>query len=393
MPWNGRTPMDLRLQFISRLHRGERMSDLCVEFGVARKTGYKLKQRYEALGVDGLEDQSRAPRHHPYRTPPELVALIEAARRDHATWGPRKLKAMLETRHGRAMPAASTIGTLLERAGLSERRPRRPRVGAGATSLTGATAPNDVWCIDYKGQFRLGDRSYCYPLTVTDQHSRYLLECEGMAAIHAEHARQTLELLFRTHGLPRVMRSDNGVPFASTGLRGLSTLSVYWMRLGIRPERIRPAHPEENGQHERMHRTLKQATTRPARANLLQQQEAFDVFRAEFNTERPHEALAMRRPAEVYTPSPRPYPERLPDPDYATHDDVLTVSAKGAIYLPRRRGIYLAQALEGQLVGIREEEDGRWLVSFLDLDLGYVERDHRFTPLPPGGNVSPMSPV
>jgi transposase InsO family protein len=385
--------MDLRLQFISRLHRGERMSDLCVEFGVSRKTGYKLKHRYDQLGVGGLEDQSRAPRHHPGRTPPELVQLILAARRDHGTWGPRKLKAMLETRHGRAMPSASTIGTLLERAGLSERRPRRPRVGAGATPLTSAAAPNDVWCIDYKGQFRLGDQSYCYPLTVTDQCSRYLLECEAMAAINTEHARHALELLFRTHGLPLVMRSDNGAPFASTGLRGLSTLSVYWMRLGIRPERIRPAHPQDNGQHERMHRTLKQATTRPARANLLQQQEAFDAFVAEFNTERPHEALGMRRPAEIYASSPRPYPERLPEPTYPTHDDVLTVGAKGAIYLPRRRELYLSQALAGQSVGIREEAHGRWLVSFLDLDLGHVEPDHRFTPLPPGDTVSPMSPV
>lgn len=393
MPWNGQTPVDLRQQFISRLHRGERMSDLCVEFGVSRKTGYKLKHRYDALGVGGLEDQSRAPRHHPHRTPPELRELIEGARRAHPTWGPRKLKVMLAERTGRPLPSASTIGTILERAGLSVRRPRRRRVGAGATPLTGAAAPNDVWCIDYKGQFRLGDQSYCYPLTVTDQYSRYLLECEAMAAINAEHARHALELLFRAHGLPRVMRSDNGAPFASTGLRGLSTLSVYWMRLGIRPERIRPAHPQDNGQHERMHRTLKQATTRPARANLLQQQEAFDAFVAEFNTERPHEALDMRRPAELYSSSPRPYPERLPEPTYPMHDDVLSVSAKGAIRLQRHRQLYLSQALAGQLVGIREAIDGRWLVSFLHLDLGYVERNDRFTPLPPGDTVSPMSPV
>jgi transposase InsO family protein len=393
MPWKGQTPVDLRLQFMSRLALGERMTDLCVEFGVSRKTGYKLKQRYDALGVTGLEDQSRAPKHRPAQTPPELVALIEAARRDHPTWGPRKLKVILEEQLRRPLPSASTFGAILVRAGLCERRRHRARTRFRATALSAAAAPNDVWCIDYKGQFRLGDQTYCYPLTVTDQHSRYLLGCDAMAAIDEGQARQSLELLFRTHGLPAAMRSDNGAPFASVGLRGLSQLSVYWMRLGIRLERIRPAHPQDNGQHERMHRTLKQATTRPARANLLQQQEVFDAFVAEFNTARPHEALGMRKPAEVYHDSPRAYPDPLPEPAYPMHDDVLTVTAAGSICLTHRKHVYLARALAGQPVGIREEADGRWLVSFMDLDLGYAEPTDHFTPLPPGETVSPMSPV
>lgn len=369
------------------------MSDLCVEFGVSRKTGYKLKQRYDALGVSGLEDQSRAPKHRPQQTPPEMVALVEAARRDHPTWGPRNLKVMLEAQLGHPLPSASTLGAILVRGGLCAPRRHRARTHPGATGLTAAAAPNDVWCIDYKGQFRLGDPTYCYPLTVTDQHSRYLLGCDAMAAIDERHARDTLELLFRTHGLPTVMRSDNGAPFATVGLRGLSVLSVDWMRLGIRPERIRPAHPQDNGQHERMHRTLKQATTRPARANLLQQQEAFDTFVAEFNTVRPHEALGMRKPADVYHDSARTYPDSLPEPAYPTPDDVLTITVGGALGLTRRKRIYVAKALAGQPVGIREAAGGRWLVSFRDLDLGHVEPDDRFTPLPPGGHVSPMSPV
>lgn len=368
---------------MARLNKGERITDLCVEYGVSRKTGHKLKKRYEEMGVSGLEDRSRAPKHIPHKTPSEVAELIIAERRKHPNWGPRKLKDVLEQRLGRSLPSASTLGSILVRAGLTERKKSRTRYRPRPTGLTVAEAPNDVWCIDYKGQFRLGDQSYCYPLTVTDQHSRYLLCCDGMAAIDEDQARDSLEMTFREHGLPSVMRSDNGVPFASTGLAGLSKLSVYWMRLGIVPERIRPAHPQENGQHERMHRTLKRETTRPPRANLLQQQEAFDAFVDEFNTERPHEALDMKRPAQVYKPSSRRYPDLLPEPEYPTHDDVLRVTATGGIYLYRRKHIYLGVALSKQLVGIREEEDGRWLVSFMHIDLGYVETNDAFTPIMP----------
>jgi hypothetical protein len=249
------------------------------------------------------------------------------------------------------------------------------------TTLSQAKAPNDVWCIDYKGQFRLGDGSYCYPLTLTDQHSRYILGCEAMFAIDEDQARESCEMIFRAYGLPSVIRSDNGTPFASVGLASLSKLSVYWMRLGITPERIRPAHPQENGQHERMHRTLKRETTRPPRTNLLQQQETFDAFVEEFNTERPHEGLGMKRPAQLYKRSKRTYPEAIADPDYSTHDDVVQVHRAGTINLSRRKSVYLGTALAGQPVGIREEEDGRWLVSFMHIDLGHVETNNSFTPL------------
>jgi hypothetical protein len=275
--------------------------------------------------------------------------------------------------------------------GLIVPRRRRSRHHSQPTGLRDATAPNDIWCIDYKGQFRLGDGSYCYPLTITDNFSRFIVGCEGMGAICDEAAREVCQDVFRTHGIPAVMRSDNGVPFACNGLAGLTKLSAYWLRLGIKLERIRPAHPQENGRHERMHRTLKAETTRPARANLLQQQERFDDFVEEFNTLRPHEALDMKRPADVHVPSANKHPAFLPDPDYSTYDDVLRVGTQGLIHLPGRRQVHLTKALAGQLVGIREESEDRWLVSFMHLDLGYVEpRCNHFTPItlsgPPASN-------
>ena len=374
--------MDLRMEFMARLHRGERMTDLCIEYGVSRKTGHKLKKRYEELGVAGLEDQSRAPKCIPHKTTDEVAELIVAERVKHPTWGPRKLKEVLEERLGHQLPSSSTVGNILVRRGLVTPKRIRERYKPRPTTLAEASAPNDVWCIDYKGQFRLGDQSYCYPLTVTDQYSRYILGCDGMAAIDEDQARDSCELLFRTHGLPTVMRSDNGVPFASVGLAGLSKLSVYWLRLGIKPERIRPAHPQDNGQHERMHRTLKRETTRPARTNLLQQQEAFDAFVEEFNNERPHEALAMKRPAQVFETSARKHPDLVPEPHYPTHDDVLYVDVKGRIKLGAHR-VHLTTALTKQPVGLREQEDGRWLVTFMEVDLGYVEQNHTFTPHQP----------
>lgn len=382
MPWKGKTPVDLRMEFITRLNQGERMTDLCCDYGISRKTGHKLKRRFEELGALGLFDQSRAPRCIPHRTPPEVAELVAAERVRHPNWGPKKLKDVLEKRLGRSLPSASTLGEILLRRGLITRRKLRPRRSASPTTLHAAQVPNDVWCVDYKGQFRLGDRSYCYPLTVTDQFSRYILGCDAMAAIDDEQAREATTSLFREYGLPQFMRSDNGPPFASTGLAGLTKLSAFWMRLGIVLERIQPAHPEQNGRHERMHRTLKRETTRPARSNILQQQESFDAFVLEFNSERPHEALAMKRPAQLYTRSSRSFPERLPDPDYPTHDDVVTVNSAGSITLPGRRGRpYLSSALSGQPVGIQEADDGRWLATFMHLDLGYFERDGTFSPI------------
>ena len=397
MPWKATRAVDQKIDFLSRLQSGERMSDLCREYGIARKTGHKLAGRFEQLGAAGLEEQSRAPKVIPHRTPPEVEDLLVAEKRLHQSWGPRKLKDVLEKRLGHNFPAASTIGEVLKRHGLVEpRRKRRPGQRAQPTPLRQAGRPNELWCIDYKGHFRLGDKSYCYPLTVTDQYSRFLLGCEAMAAIRDEAAREACEDIFRAYGLPAAIRSDNGAPFASTGLAGLTKLSAYWMQLGIELERIRPGEPQDNGRHERMHRTLKRETTRPARTNLLQQQERFDDFVDEYNRERPHEALGMKRPAEIYAPSMRPYPQRLPELEYPTHDDVLTVGKHGYIRLSRAHA-YVSTALAGQQVGVRELDDGRWLVSFVSLDLGHVDASRPFStinPIPQGvEKVLPMCPV
>jgi transposase InsO family protein len=372
VPWKSKTPVDLRIEFMKRVMKGETVAELCRQFGISRKTGDKFKQRFKRLGEAGLLDKSRAPNVIPHKTSPEVIKLLVEEKKRHPTWGPKKLKTQLEERLLTELPAASTIGDILERAGLVAKRGRRRAVVPRPTTLREALAPNDVWCIDYKGQFRLGNRSLCYPLTLTDQRSRFILGCDAMAAISDAEARESCEEIFRRYGLPKAMRSDNGVPFASTGLANLTKLSAYWLQLGIELERIRPAHPEENGQHERMHRTLKFETTRPPRTNLLQQQERFDEFVEEFNTERPHEALGMKRPAQVYKASPRKLPLVLPELEYPLHDDTLTVDRVGYV-VHRRRRCYLSTALAHQAVGVREELDGRWLVTFAKIDLGHVD--------------------
>ena len=382
MPWKVIDPVDLKAEFVVRHQRGESIAELCREYGVSRKTGHKIVNRFETFGTEGLFDLSRAPKVIPHKTPFEVVELVLAMKQKHQTWGPRKIKRALETQVGHAFPATSTLGGILARNGMVERRRRRPRRAAKPTALREAREPNDVWCFDYKGQFRLGDGSYCYPLTITDQASRFLIAVDGMEAIDAARAREASALAFATYGLPLAIRSDNGSPFASTGALGLTTLSVYWLRLGIQLERTRPAHPEDNGRHERMHRTLKRETTRPARNNLLQQQERFDAFMDEFNNDRPHEALDMRPPAQVYRPSPRALPQQLPELTYPLHDDVLRVNSRGEIYAGRC--IYVSSALARENVGIREEDDGRLLVSFMDMDLGHIA-GRVIEPLPPPG--------
>jgi transposase InsO family protein len=375
--------VDLKAEFVARLKRGERMAELCREFGINRQTGYEVLRRFEAGGIEALLPRSRAPMRIPHKTCEELAQALVRARKAHPTWGPKKLKTVLEAKLGRRMPAVSTIFGVLKRHGLVELRRRRPKVPPHSSPLREARSPNEVWCVDYKGQFRLGDRSYCYPLTWTDQYSRYLLGCDAMPAIDQDAACQASANVFRRHGLPEVIRSDNGVPFASRGLAALTRLSVFWLRLGIQLERIEPGHPEQNGRHERMHRTLKLETTRPAGANLLQQQERFEHFIEEFNNDRPHEALGQTPPAKTHTPSPRTFSETLPTPNYPLHDDVLPVFGSGHISFPRGEKYFLALALADQEVGVREETDGRWLVTFMQLDLGVIDRKAKtFTPVP-----------
>jgi len=374
--------MSERMEFVARLSKGERMTDLCEELGISRKTGYKFWRRYQEQGVGGLEDASRAPKRVRARTSAAVEELLVQERKAHGTWGGRKLKDVLETRQpGLKLPSASTITAVLKRHGLITGRKRRRRPERYAGGLTQPQAPNEVWGVDYKGQFRLGNGRYCYPLTASDLCSRYLLVTEALDGTDEESAHEVFEQAFGEYGLPEVIRTDNGTPFASQGLAGLTKLSAWWLRLGIKHQRTEPAHPEQNGCHERMHRTLKAETTRPAGKNSLQQQERFDAFRREFNEDRPHEALDMQRPAQVYKPSERPLPAPLPELTYPLHDDVLEVSRGGHIRLPRGRHCFLSYALAGQPVGLREQPDGRWLVTFVAFDLGtYDPRNGAFEP-------------
>ena len=377
VPWKESDAVSERMSFVMRLLDGEAMTELCAEFGISRKTGYKLRERYDRLGPAGLFDLSRKPHRSPTRTPPEIHELLIEAKRAHLTWGPKKIRSWLLERHPEVhLPTVSTIGDIYARADLVKRRRSRKRlISPYPDKLRRAEAPNDIWCADYKGQFRLGSGRYCYPLTVTDQFSRYLLACEGFDAIDGHAARQVFEGLFAEHGLPQAIRTDNGTPFASRAVFGLSRLSAWWLKLGIIPERIEPSHPEQNGRHERMHRTLKEATTRPAAPTLLAQQERFDTFRSEFNEERPHEALEQKRPAQLYKTSQRALSQVQVDLSYPLHDDIRTVDKAGHVQILRRRrqSYFVSLALAGERVGIRELTDGRWLVTFAKLDLGWID--------------------
>jgi transposase InsO family protein len=393
MPWKESSVMDERLRFVARLLEGEAMSLLCREFGISRKTGYKIFDRYKDHGLEGLTDRSRRPVRYANQLPHQLETAIVRAKQEKPHWGARKIRELL-VRHlaGEVrVPAKSTIHAVLDRHGLV--KPAIRRRHATGTTLSLGQAPNDLWCADYKGEFKLGNKSYCYPLTVTDHASRYLLLCEVLQSTREDLAFTAFERLFRERGLPAAMRSDNGVPFASANaLFNLSRLSVWWLRLGIAIERIKPGRPQQNGRHERMHLTLKQETTRPPAMNSLQQQAKFDAFRQEFNTERPHEALAMKRPAEIYKPSTRIY-GGLPEISYPFHDREILVTACGRICLHRKK-INFSTVFAGQTVGIKEVDDAIWLVSFMHYDLGYFDLEQRtLQPLdnPFGPRLSPMS--
>lgn len=386
--------MDERMRFVVRHKEGESMAQLCREFGISRKTGYKILERYEECGVEGLTDRTRRPVRYANQLPAAVEAAIVTAKRDKPHWGARKIRERLvrSLPHGVKVPAASTVHAVLDRHGLVT-HPIRRRTRTEGTPLSEGSAPNDLWCIDFKGEFQLGNRRYCFPLTVTDHASRFLLLCEAFESNAEKPVFPAFERLFQERGLPGAIRSDNGVPFASpNGLFNLSKLSVWFLRLGIGIERIRPGHPQQNGRHERMHLTLKQETTRPPGANFLQQQAKFDAFVKEFNHERPHEALAMKCPAEVYVPSLLPY-KGLPEPNYPFHDRTVNVTSCGRLCIYRKK-INLSVTLAGQAVGIKEVDPGIWLVSFMHYDLGYIDLEEKtLQPLenPFGSKVSPMS--
>ena len=395
MPWKECSVMEERMRFVLRRLDGEPMSDLCREFGISRKTGYKLISRYNSCGVEGLSDRSRRPYRHANQLPVQIETLIVRLKQDRPSWGAPKIKERLARLYPDVhSPAISTVHAVLDRHGLVKRRTRR-RNRATGTALSRPLQPNDLWCADYKGEFMLADRRYCYPLTITDFASRYLFACEALATTKEVYAFPVFEAAFKEFGLPKAIRTDNGVPFASpNALFGLSRLSVWWLRLGIEIERIKPGHPQQNGRHERMHLTLKLETTKPAGNNFLQQQAKFDDFIDCYNNERPHQALNMRCPAELYVSSARIY-RGLPDLAYPLHDKTVTVTTCGRICFNRQK-INLSQVFAGQNVGIKQVSDRIWLVTFMDYDLGYFDDETcRLEPLqnPFGPKVLPMSPV
>jgi transposase InsO family protein len=395
MPWRECSVMEERLRFVARLLDGEGMSEVCREFGISRKTGYKIFNRYKDEGLEALCDRSRRPVRYANQLPDQIERTIVATKKDKPHWGARKIRELLVRRFAGdvRVPSKSTVHAVLDRHGLVKHARQRRRFKAEGTPLSSAALPNQLWCTDFKGEFRLGNGSYCYPLTVTDQASRYILACEALESTKEIPVIQAFVRLFRERGLPEAIRSDNGLPFASpNGLYNLSRLSVFWLRLGIAIERIKPGHPTENGRHERMHRTLKAQTTRPPGMNSLQQQARFDSFVSEFNAERPHEAIDMKMPAELYTPSSRAY-EGLPDVDYPFHDRDILVTACGRICMHRKK-INVSTVLAGQRLGITEVDDGIWLVSFMHYDLGYIDLEQRTLQTidnPFGTRLSPMS--
>ena len=394
MPWKECHVVDERLRLVARRLDGEKMATLCAEFGISRKTGYKIFERYKDCGVEGLTDRSRRPYRHANQIPMPVEKLILALKREYPDWGAPKIRERLRRRWpGVRCPAISTVHAVLDRHGLvTPRRPRRYR--AEGTPLSGPDQPNALWCADYKGEFMLADRRYCYPLTITDFASRYLIRCEALATTKEMYAFSVFERVFQEFGLPTAIRTDNGVPFASpSALYGLSKLSVWWLRLGIRIERIKPGHPEQNGRHERMHLTLKTEATKPAAANALQQQARFDTFLARYNHERPHQALDMRVPGELYTRSARPY-QGLADLAYPFHDWTATITHCGRLCFDRRK-VNVSQVFAGQQVGVRQVTERIWLVSFMEYDLGYFDDETcRLEPIdnPFRSKVLPMSP-
>jgi putative transposase len=392
MPWKECHIMDERLRFVARLLEGEKMAPLCAEFGISRKTGYKIFDRYKDSGVTAFTDRSRRPYRQANRLPAPIEATIVRLKREYPGWGAPKIREKLRQQVGPPLlPAISTVHAVLDRHGLVHRR-RRRRPAAAGTALSRPTEPNALWCADYKGEFMLGNRQYCYPLTITDFASRYLLTCEALSTTKEAFAFTAFDRAFREFGLPRAIRTDNGVPFAApTALYRLSKLAVWWLRLGIAIERIQPGHPQQNGRHERMHRTLKAEATKPAAANVLQQQARFDAFVTRYNQERPHQALAMKVPADLYARSARVY-RGLDDLTYPFHDATFTVTHCGRICFHGRK-INLSHVFAGQNVGVTEVGDHLWLVTFMHYDLGYFDDETgRLEPIenPFGPKVLPM---
>jgi putative transposase len=388
MPWREMSPMDQRVQFVTEFRSGLfTMTELVAQYGISRKTGYKWVDRYEADGIAALMDRSRRPQHSPLATDADLVKALIALRKRRPRWGAKKLLAVLKKREPTAnWPSRSTVCDLLTRAGLITPHGRRVGVARAAPStLVPITEPNATWTLDFKGEFRTGDGLYCYPLTLRDGWSRFVLRCDAMLAQTYEGTRRRLERAFAEYGLPHRIRSDNGKPFAAPGVTRLSRLSVWWMRLGIVPERIAPGRPDQNGSHEQFHSVLKAETARPPGPNARAQQQRFVRFCRDYNHERPHEALHDRAPATCYTASPRALPATLPALAYPGHMEIRRVSSVGA-FSWNDRPVFLSEALAGEHIGFEEVDDGVWTVYFaavaiarLDERQNHIHRIAAFT--------------
>jgi putative transposase len=386
MPWKETCAMDQKVELIGDWLKDEHtIEGLAEHYEVSRNTIYRWINRYKTGGLEALLEASRAPHSHPNATPGDIASRLIEAKLAHPYWGPKKLVVSLRRDYpGTAWPVTSTAQSILKKEGLVKERRLKRRVPPYTRPFQDCLKPNDTWSIDYKGQFRTGDDRLCYPLTISDNFSRYLITCRGL--FHPDHdsTRPWLKRAFREYGLPLAIKSDNGTPFASTGLGGLSRLSAWCIRLMIRPERIEPGHPEQNGRHERMHKTLKESTCKPPKPDMKEQQAAFDRFRPEYNRERPHEAHDMATPASVYYPSRRLFPEKLPPVEYDSWLTGRQVRSNGCIKW-RGEFVYISQALAGEPVALRQVGEQTWEVMFSFYSLGIL--DERT------GKVSPMSPV
>jgi len=387
MPWKKSSVMEEKLRFVFEYQQRQRtMTELCQRYEISRETGYVWLRRYQAVGLEGLREKSRAAQRHGNQTSAEIEQMVLELREAHSRWGPRKLKRVLEDNEpGRVWPAASTIGALLKREGLMAGRRKRRRTAPYTEPLAHADGPNRVWCADFKGWFRTGDGERIDPLTITDAHSRYLFRCQAVEKTDTARVQAIFEAVFREYGMPEAIRTDNGAPFASTAIAGLSRLAVWWMKLGIVAERIAAGHPEQNGRHERMHRTLKQETAQPPAGNRREQQRVMERFRQEYNQVRPHEALGMRTPAAVYELSPRSFPAHVPEPEYPDTMLVYRVQQKGH-FRWKRQEVFLSEVLWGEPVGLLPIDDSWFTVYFAQVPIArFDSKQLRVTPLPKAG--------
>jgi transposase InsO family protein len=387
MPWKVSGVVEKRKRFVEEwLSENWTMTELCAGHGISRQAGYNTWARYQRAGWDGLAERSRAPRRHPNQTLAGIEQQIVELRQAHMRWGPRKLKAVLEREQPEeTWPAASTMGELLRREGLVIARKQRRRVDLYTAPFASAREPNRVWCGDFKGWSRTADGERIDPLTISDACSRYLLRCQAVEKTDTARVQAIFEAAFREYGMPQAIRTDNGAPFASRAIAGLSRLAVWWMKLGIVPERIQPAHPEQNGRHERMHLTLKQETMSPMAAHRRAQQRRFDQFRCEYNQRRPHEALDMRTPDDCYAPSPRAYPARVCEPEYDSSMTVRRVCADGQ-FSWKHHAVFISETLLGERIGLEPIDDRWYTIYFAQFPLGrFDSRTHTVHRLPAPG--------